>query len=86
MNQDYISRKIKNCKDLISNATSKAQAEIYRGYLENWTRENGETPDLIETHKADEFEHEFPNKKAYYKRNGKYLKTCRFKEFLKSFE
>ncbi len=98
MNQDYINLKIRNCKELIQSSTSEAQKKIYKEYLIFWQAKNvdpwGDIPenvgsiiqDLTEAQRAEEFRHKYPNKKAYYKRNGKYLETRRFKEFLKSFE
>ena len=102
MNQDYINLKIRNCKKLIQSSTSEAQKKIYKEYLVFWQLKefdllhfkNGNAPknigsiiqDLTEAQRAEEFRHKYPNKKAYYKRNGKYLETRRFKEFLKSFE
>ena len=40
--------------------------------------------DLTEIQKAEEFEVKFPNRKAYYTREGKTYPTKAFQEFIKS--
>ena len=51
-------------------------------------RDNEEEPEVIEESRIEpkiaeaEFKRKFPNKKAYYKRNGKTQITKAFKEFL----
>ena len=44
---EYVKRKIENCKGLIDNATSDAQREIYQGYLDYWKGLNDEVADEI---------------------------------------
>ncbi len=94
LNQDYINLKIVNCKELVKNATSEAQAEIYIGYLEFWQKKlkpKKTYPDVEynsvvynDANYIEQYMAKFPNKKAYYKRNGKSYKTRGFKEFLKN--
>ncbi len=89
MDDEYIPRKIKNCKDLISNATSEAQKEAYREYLDKWIKRLDEYGEIDPVDRALDdqlYEKKFPNKRAYYKRNGKYQKTRGYKEFLKSLQ
>ena len=38
MNKDYVNKKIENCQELVNNATSEAQKEIYQSYLDLWTK------------------------------------------------
>ncbi|KKL90525.1 hypothetical protein LCGC14_1903830 [marine sediment metagenome] len=92
MDKEYIERKIKNCKELILHANSKAQAEIYQGYLDYWKssyipkpkKQTTKKPDIKEAVKA--FKLEFPTKKSHYKRDNKKYRTKAFKEFLKSYK
>jgi len=98
MSEDYIARKIENCKKLIETASSPEQKKIYRGYLEFWKFNNLKIkvppeekiieaiiPDLGLAQKAAEFENKHFPKKAYYIRDGNTNQTRAFKEFLKSF-
>ena len=89
MDQEYINRKIAKCQKLVDNATSEAQKEIYQGYLDYWiTKSNRktdtETGERVSTPltKEAEFKFQFPNKNAYYTRDGITHKTKAFKEFL----
>lgn len=98
MDHEYIARKIHMCKELVDNATSEAQKEIYQGYLEFWQHKHKNIiinqrieskdevesiiEDLTEVQKAAEFELKYAPKKAYYNRDGKTHETKAFKEFL----
>ena len=97
MSEEYIARKIENCKKLIETASSPEQKKIYRGYLEFWKFNNLKIKvppeekiieatilDLGEVQKAAEFENKYPPKKAYYIRDGISNKTKAFQEFLKN--
>ncbi|KKM73163.1 hypothetical protein LCGC14_1413260 [marine sediment metagenome] len=93
IDKSYITLKIKNCKNLIENATSDDQIEIYEGYLLFWRKKLTPIVKKIDSKNdeiyddrdyATEFEIENPLRKAYYKRDGKLIKTKRFKEYLKS--
>jgi len=84
MYKKYINRKIKNCEDLIANATSVAQADAYKKYYDFWLSKLKPKVPLKEAMKA--FKLEFPNKKSHYKRDGKTYRTKAFREFLKSFK
>lgn len=99
MDKAYIEAKISKCIRLVENATSEAQREIYQGYLDHWksfdkkssivevspgvTEKSEETIVDINDY-ADIFEIENAPKQAYYKRNGQWIKTKAFKEYLKS--
>ena len=83
MDKNYINRKIKNCKELIRDATSEAQMDIYQGYLEFWQKK---TKKVSIKEAKEAFKLEFPNKKSHYKRDDKLYRTKAFKEFLKSFK
>ena len=97
MDKEYIKIKIENCNYLIKNSNSPAQKTVYQGYLKFWQKQIPKEPkpkdeiesvidDLTVLQKAEEFEVKFPNKKAYYTREGKTYPTRLFKEFLKSFQ
>ena len=87
----YIELKIKQCNHLVNGATSENQKEIYQDYLDFWESKleaidsnNWIEPedDNWEVKEATEFKVKFPNKKAYYKRDGTVHKTKAFIEFL----
>lgn len=96
--KDYINRKIENCENLVENASSQEQKEIYQEYLVFWQRylplilskeiptipakKSEETIVDIADQYADVFEFENAPKQAYYKRDGKTHKTKAFKEYL----
>ncbi len=94
MDKNYITKKIINCLDLINNATSDAQREVYQGYLELWQKRlEKSTPPLKDVVEYDDditdeakYKLEFPNRKAYYTKDGNLQKTRGFTEFLKSLE
>jgi len=78
---------IERRKVLVETATSEAQREIYQGYLEFWQRKiaveiGSIIEDLIVEQREEEFKLQFPNKNAYYTRDGITHKTKAFKEFL----
>jgi len=87
-----VNRKIKQCRELMANAISPKQRTIYRGYLQFWqekiTKSNlktdTETSERVSTPltKEAKFKLQFPNKHAYYTRDGITHKTKAFKEFL----
>ena len=87
MEKEYIARKISNCKKLISTAISPEQEKIYQGYMKFWTKVKNTTQQAepAESDPAvEQFVAEYPNKKAYYKRNGVIHQTKAFQEFLKN--
>lgn len=102
MDTKYIAKKLFQCKELVKNAISEAQKEIYQEYLEFWQEKaknikiHSHEPepeieviikpedDDWEVKEAANFKVKFPDKKAYYKRDGVVYKTRAFTEFLKS--
>ncbi len=100
MDKEYIKIKIENCKYLISNANSAAQKAVYQGYLELWQekaknikihpskpkKEPPEEPEEEEVDYESMFKIKYPNKNAYYIRDGRRYSTKLFIEFLKSSE
>jgi deoxyribodipyrimidine photolyase len=96
-----VNRKIKNCQELVDNATSEDQKKIYRGYLDfwkNWKAAEKKKPKEVIPEKIEllevidevppeaEFKRNFPNKQAYYSRNGEMHMTKAFKEYLNKTE
>lgn len=97
MDTKYIARKLFQCKELVEAASSEDQKKIYQGYLKFWQEKAKNikiTPDPVKKSEdvivdiadqhADEFETENAPKQAYYKRNGQWIKTRAFEEYLKS--
>lgn len=96
MDKKYIARKIENCEKLVENAISPEQKEIYQGYLDHWKsfdkskksdpgpakKKSEETQYVDEKDYEAIFEFENAPKQAYYKRNGQWVKTKAFKEYL----
>ncbi|KKM87761.1 hypothetical protein LCGC14_1265700 [marine sediment metagenome] len=82
MSEDYIARKIENCKKLIETASSPEQKKIYQGYLEIWQKAVKVGP-VGENIHAAAFERIHTPKKAYYIRDGNTNQTRAFKEYLK---
>lgn len=95
MDTKYITRKLYQCKDLVEAASSEDQKKIYQGYLEFWQEKAKNikiTPDPVKKseevivdladHHAHEFEIENAPKQAYYKRNGQWIRTKAFEEYL----
>lgn len=71
MKEGYVEKKIHNCMELVENATSNAQREVYQGYLEFWQdkhkdqiikpkepKEPEEVPEEIPEEESDEIEFE----------------------------